>query len=158
MTFQNLRNNNTVYIIDKSSGVELKTGKVTNISLPVPRYSNSYSDLIVDLSVDVNGEITNFQKIPANSEIADFKDTIIISCNKYAITDELEAIKQRSKDLINSVDHHRRVIAECETALQKLNPDIAENRKRDMENLALREEVASLKEMISNFINNNQKK
>lgn len=157
MIFQNLRNNNTVYIIDKSNGVKLETGKVTNVSLPVPRYSNSYSDLVVDVTVDMNGEITNFQKIPANAEIADFKDTIIISCNKYILTDEIESIKQKCKDIINSVDYNRRVISECDQALQKLNPDIAENRKRDMENLALREEVSALKDMISNFINNQKK-
>jgi hypothetical protein len=62
----------------------LEIGKVTNVTLPVPKYGNAsmYNDLILDITADVDGKSTNFYKIPANSEIADFGNNIVIAINK----------------------------------------------------------------------------
>jgi hypothetical protein len=37
-------------------------GKITNISVPVPKYGNTsmYNDLVLDITVDVDGKPTNF--------------------------------------------------------------------------------------------------
>lgn len=153
MTFQNLRNNNQIYILHKDNNITLETGKVTSVSVPVPKYAgNMYSELVIDISVDINGSTTNFQKLPANTDIADFGNNMVISCNKDAINSEINAMKQKSQDIINSVNQHEQIIKDCDLILEQLNPEIAEKQRQEQDNKALREEINSLKEMFKEFI------
>ena len=155
MAFQNLRNNHQIYILHKNAIPTLEIGKITNVSVPVPKYGNTsmYTDLILDITADVDGKPTNFQKIPANSEIADFGNSVVIATNKEAMNSEVMSMKQRSLDIINSIEQHQSIIKGCDEILQVLNPEIAEKQKQEQENKALREEINSLKEMFSEFIN-----
>ena len=155
MTFQNLRNNHQIYILRKDAIPTLEIGKVINVSVPVPKYGNQsmYNDLIIDITADVDGKPTNFQKIPANSEIADFGNNLVIATNKDAMNSEVLSMKQRSLDILNSVEQHQSIIKGCDEILQSLNPEIAEKQRQEQENKALREEINSLKEMFSEFIN-----
>ena len=155
MAFQNLRNNHQIYILHKNAIPTLETGKITSISVPVPKYGNTsmYNDLVIDITADINGRATNFQKIPANSEIADFGNDIVIACNKEAMNNEVMSMKQRSLDIINSIEQHQGIVQGCDQILQVINPEIAEKQKQEQENKALREEINSLKEMFSEFMN-----
>ena len=154
MAFQNLRNNHQIYILHKDIVPVLEIGKITNISVPVPKYGNTsmYNDLILDITADVDGKSTNFQKLPANSEIADFGNSLVIATNKEAMNNEVMSMKQKSLDIINSVEQHQSIVQGCDEILQILNPEIAEKQRQEQENKALREEINSLKEMVSEFI------
>ena len=155
MAFQNLRNNHQIYILHKDVMPTLEIGKITNVSVPVPKYGNTsmYNDLILDITAEVEGKSTNFQKIPANSEIADFGNNLVIATNKNAMNSEVMSMKQRSLDIINSMEQHQSIIKGCDEILQMLNPEIAEKQRQEQENKALREEINSLKEMFSEFMN-----
>ena len=155
MTFQNLRNNHQIYILHKDTIPTLEIGKITNVSIPVPKYSNTsmYNDLVLDISVDVEGKPINLQKLPANSEIADIGNSIVVAINKEAMSNEVSSMKQRSLDIINSIEQHQNVIKGCDEILRVLNPEIAEKQRQEEENKALREEINSLKEMFSEFMN-----
>ena len=155
MAFQNLRNNHQIYILKKDVIPTLEIGKVTTVSAPVPKYGNTsmYNDLIIDITADIDGKTTSFQKIPANSEIADFGNNIVIATSKEAMNNEVVSMKQRSLDILNSVEQHQSIIKGCDEILQMLNPEIAEKQRQEQENKALREEINSLKEMFSEFIN-----
>ena len=155
MAFQNLRNNHQIYILRKDVTPVLEIGKITNVSVPVPKYGNTsmYNDLVLDITADVDGKSTNFQKLPANSEIADFGNSLVVATSKDAMNNEVMSMKQRSLDIINSVEQHRSIIQGCDEILQTLNPEIAEKQRQEQENKALREEINSLKEIVSEFIN-----
>lgn len=155
MAFQNLRNNHQIYILRKDVTPILEIGKITNVSVPVPKYGNTsmYNDLVLDITADVDGKSTNFQKLPANSEIADFGNSLVVATSKDAMNSEVMSMKQRSLDIINSVEQHRSIIQGCDEILQTLNPEIAEKQRQEQENKALREEINSLKEMFSEFMN-----
>ena len=155
MAFQNLRNNHQIYILKKDVIPTLEIGKVTTVSAPVPKYGNTsmYNDLIIDITADIDGKTASFQKIPANSEIADFGNNIVIATSKDAMNNEVVSMKQRSLDILNSVEQHQSIIKGCDEILQMLNPEIAEKQRQEQENKALREEINSLKEMFSEFIN-----
>ena len=74
MAFQNLRNGNQLFILHKDSIPTLEIGKVTNVSVPIPKYGNPgiyNQEMVVDIIVEENGQTTNFQKLPAAGEIAD---------------------------------------------------------------------------------------
>ena len=109
-------------------------------------------EMILDITADVNGTMTNFQKLPANSEIADFGNNIVISCNKEAMSSEINSMKQRGTDIVNSIQLHKDIIKGCDEILMQLNPEIQERQRQEAENKALREEVNSLKEMFKEFM------
>lgn len=155
MAFQNLRNNHQIYILHKDAVPTLEIGKVINVSVPVPKYGNTsmYNDLVLDITVDVEGKSTNFQKLPANGEIADFGNNIVVATNKNAMNSEIVSMKQRSLDIINSVEQHQSIINGCDEILQILNPEIAEKQRQEQENKQLREEINSLKQMFQEFLN-----
>jgi hypothetical protein len=39
-------------------------------------------------------------------DIADFGNNIVVSCNKEAMNSEVSSMKQRSLDIINSIETH----------------------------------------------------
>ena len=121
----------------------------------VPKYGTNsmYNDLVLDLTAEVDGKATNFQKLPATSEIADFGNNIVVATSKAAMNSEVASLKQRSLDILNSVEQHQSIINGCDEILQILNPEIAEKQRQEQENKALREEINSLKEMFSEFMN-----
>lgn len=155
MAFQNLRNNHQIYILYKDAVPTLEIGKVTNVTAPIPKYGNPsmYNDLVLDITADINGKSTNFQKLPANSDIADFGNNVVVSVSKDAMNNEVSSMKQRSLDILNSIEQHQSIIQGCDKILQLLNPEIAEKQRQEQENKQLREEINSLKEMFSEFIN-----
>lgn len=160
MAFQNLRNSNQLFILHKDSVPTLEIGKVTNVSVPVPKYGNPgmyNQEMIVDITADINGTSANFQKLPAMGDIADFGNNIVVSCNKEAMNSEVSSMKQRSLDIINSIETHQSIIKGCDEILQQLNPEIIEKQRQEQENKALREEINSLKEMFKEFINTSLK-
>lgn len=155
MAFQNLRNNHQIYILHKDAIPKLEIGKITYISVPVPKFGNNsmYNDLVLDITAEIDGKSTNFQKLPANGEIADFGNSLVIATSKDAMSNEVASMKQRSMDILNSIEQHQSIISGCDEILQALNPEIAEKQRQEQENKALREEINALKEMFSEFMN-----
>lgn len=156
MAFSNLRNSNQLFILHKDLVPKLEIGKVVNVTPPIPKYGNTgmYNpEMIIDITADINGTITNFQKLPANGQIADFGNNIVISCNKDTMNNEVVAMQQRSNDVVNSIQLHKDIIKGCDDILLQLNPEIKEKQRQEEENKALHEEVNSLKEMFKEFMN-----
>lgn len=152
MAFQNLRNGNTLYILHKTETPVLEIGKIMNVTPPIPKYGGQFNEMVVDITAEVNGVTTNFQKVPAMFELTDIGGNSVISCSKGAINDEIRAFKQRSEDIINSLDYHQKVIAGCNDIIKVLNPEIAEKEERDRETQELKEEISSLKSMFGEFM------
>lgn len=153
MAFSNLRSGNQLYILHKDSVPTIEIGKVISISQVSPKYGNMYSpEMVVDISANVNGQPTNFQKLPALGDIADFGNNIVLSCNKDAMSSEVLSMKQRSVDLINSIELHQNIIKGCDEILTQLNPEIKEKQRQEEENKALRDELNQLKDMFKEFL------
>lgn len=153
MAFSNLRSGNQLYILHKDSIPTIEIGKVISISQVSSKYGNMYSpEMVVDISANVNGQPTNFQKLPALGDIADFGNNIVLSCNKDAMSSEVLSMKQRSVDLINSVELHQNIIKGCDEILTQLNPEIKEKQRQEEENKALRDELNQLKDMFKEFL------
>ena len=63
--------------------------------------------MVVDIAAKVNGQTINYTGLPAQSDIADTisnGDSIVISDSKEAMNAEILSLKQKSLDVINSVD------------------------------------------------------
>ena len=155
--FQNLRVGNTIYVLNKENGLSLEKGTVMNVSLPVPKYPLATTfgnqEMLVDIVIKINNQEITYQKLPANSDIADFGNTgIVLSTSKEAINSEIVSLKTKSEDIINSIDYHKNIINDCDKLLSELNPDFAERQKQQDEIKALKDQIALMANSISSLI------
>lgn len=155
--FQSLRPNNQIYILKKEIP-SLEMGSVVSVSNPIPKYPTNFGqpqETILDLVVKINGQDVPFQKIPATLDIADFGNSgVVIADNREAMNSEIVSLKQKSKDILNSIDYHNRVVENCDKMLSDLNPEFAEKQAQQAEISALKLQVSDLSKSISELINN----
>ena len=150
--FQALRPNNQIYILQKDKPV-LDVGTIISVSMPTPKYPvqpmfGQPQEMVVDLVVRVNNQDVTYQKIPANLDVADFGNNgIVLSDNREAMNSEIMCLKQRSVDVINSIDYHKNLIVECDKLLTNLNPDLAEKRAQKERIDSLESQLTALMEM-----------
>lgn len=149
--FQQLRASNQLYILHKESKPFIETGSVVSVSAPKPKYpmpptigAMPQLEMVVDITANVGGQNTTFQNLPAGLDIADFgqNGNIVVSCSRDAMNSEVAAMKQRSYDVLNSIDYHKDVIAGCDEMLRTLNPEFAAKQAQD-------KEIADLKGQMS---------
>lgn len=158
--FQSLRNNQQFYILTKGVAPRLDVGIVTSVSAPqmkfsaIPQGLGTQPEYVVDVTVSVNGATQQYQKLPANKEIADFGDSygnIVVSMNRDAMNNEIATLKSRSEDHIKRVDEEKQKIIAYESILQQLNPEYAEKQKQEAEIINLKNQVAQMAQSNSNL-------
>ena len=155
MLFSQLRLNSPIYILQKDATPYVEVGQVTNVSAPMPNLSampvlGQPMSYIVDITANVGGQMTQYQKLPANAEVADFANNgnVFLSCTREGINTEVQSMRQRSADVLASVDYHREIVSVCDKMIAQLNPEVAEKEKQQQEIASLREQINSLTGLI----------
>ena len=101
--FQSLRTNQQFYILTKGVTPRLDIGTVVSVTAPqmkfqsIPQSIGSQPEYIVDVTVNVNGATQQYQRLPANKEIADFGDSygnIVVSMSRDAMNNEIATLKR----------------------------------------------------------------
>lgn len=151
--FSNLRTNSQLYILHRDSTPYVEIGQVVSVSQPRPRYqTNNFiapQEQVVDVVVGVNGNNITLQNLPANLDVADqgtINGSLFISTSRDAMNTEINSMRQKSLDIINSIEHHKKVIQDCELLLQRLNPEFAEQKQQ-------KQEIDMLKTQVSEMMN-----
>lgn len=138
--FSALRQGNPLYILEKGNDPSLKIGQIENVSLPKPKYTTYTPNLtlgmtpemVVDITVLVDGTKMEFKQIPSNNSIANFDNSnIVISESREAMSAEIDGMLQTSKQILNSIDYHKKMIVSCEEMLKKISPGFAKEKDRD---------------------------
>ena len=163
--FQNLRANQQLYILHKEASPYIDYGSVVNVSAPHPKYPMATAigqmpqmEMVVDVAVNINGQTTNFQNLPAGTDIADFgaNGNIVISCSRDAMNNEVAVMKQKSIEILNSVDFHQGVITACDKMLNLLNPEYAAKQQQDKEISDLKSQLTEMGKNVNNLMEMNR--
>ena len=125
--FSNLSKGSILYGLDTKGGVKMFTATVDSVSMPRPKYvQNTFGqmpEMVVDVVVTINGERREFKQVPSNNAIADFgPDTFVLSDSKDSLMNYVSSMLQSSRNIVNSVDKHKSLIAQYEQVLGELNP------------------------------------
>ncbi len=158
--FSNLRTNSQVYILHRDTTPYIEIGQVVSVSQPRPRYqTKNYiapQEQVVDVVVGINGNNITLQSLPANLDVADqgtINGSLFISTSRDAMNSEVNSMRQKSLDIINSVDQHKKIIQDCELLLQRLNPEFAEQKQQkqeiDMLKTQMSEMMSGMKELMA---------
>lgn len=106
-------------------------------------------ELVVDVVVNVNGNNITLQKLPASLDVADqgtANGSLFISTSRESMNTEITSLRQKSQDIINSIDYHKKVVQDYEILLQRLNPEFAEQKQQ-------KQEIDNLKAQMSEMMN-----
>lgn len=162
--FQSLRPNSQIFILHKNENPTFEIGYVTNVSAPRNKYGITTSfaqpqELVVDVVVKINDSIVNYNGLPANLDIADSYiggDQIIISDNKGAMNSEVLNLKNKSQDIINSVETHKKLLQEYDKILGTLNPEIAEKQNQKDEINSIKSQMSEMSKSMNELIEANR--
>lgn len=158
--FSNLRTNSQLYILHRDATPYIEIGQVVSVSQPRPRYqTNNYiapQEQVVDIVVSVNGNNITLQSLPANLDVADqgtINGSLFISTQRDAMNTEINSMRQKSLDIINSIEQHKKTVQDCELLLQRLNPEFAEQKQQkqeiDMLKTQMSEMMSGMKELMA---------
>lgn len=151
--FSNLRINSQLYILHRDTTPYIEIGQVISVSQPRPKFqTGNYitpQEQVVDIVVNINGNNITLQSLPANLDVADqgtINGSLFISTSRDAMNTEINPMRQKSLDIINSVENHKKTVQDCELLLQRLNPEFAEQKQQ-------KQEIDMLKTQVSEMMN-----
>jgi len=105
---------------------------------------------VIDFVVNINGQNVNLQEIPANANIADdVKTGMLITGSRDEMNTEVLTMKQKSEDVLKSVEYHQNFLRVCDQMLATLNPEFAAKQQQE-------QEISALKGQMSNMDKNMQ--
>ena len=135
--FSGIRQGNLFYILEKGEDLNLKIGQVISVSNPQPKYNqfnttNAFAqpEMVVDVKVKVGEESLDFKQLNANMNIAN-SGNVVVSDSKEAMSAEVESLLRNSKQIIESVPYHERVVSSCDVMLRELNPAFAKEKEQE---------------------------
>ena len=137
----------------------MELGYVTGVSVPRPKYTVpatfNNQEMVVDITANINGQNVSYKNLPANVDIADSfhnTTTVVVSMSKDAINAEINNLKQKSIDVLNSVDIHKRLIDSYDKIILDLNPEFADKQKQQDEINELKQQMSDLIKSVSALI------
>ena len=169
--FNALRQGSPFYILEKVDEPKLKIGGVVSVSQPTPKYNNTFipnqqfTEMVVDVVVKVGDEELKFEKLPSNLSIANFGQSgVVVSESKEAMNTEVEGMLRNSKQVIESIPYHEKVVASCDVMLRELNPSFKKEKEQE-EKIGLLEQkmngmegtLTDIREMLSLALNKSKK-
>lgn len=162
--FQSVRPNSPIYIFHKGNNPHLEIGSVASTPMIKPKYQipstfGQPQEMVVELSVKLNGQNVTYSGLPAQLDIADSfsnGESIVVADSKEAMNSEIANLRQKSVDIINSKEFHEHFISGCDKALSELNPEFAEKQAQKERIELLESQVSEMTKNIGELMNTNR--
>ena len=151
--FSTLRQNSPIYILDKKGSPVLKKGIIESVSPQRSRTGSFYGqplDMVVDITINIDGTKEEFKNIPASLNIAN-DGNLVISESKEAMSTEVDSMLSISKQILESVDYHQEVIKKCEQILKDLNPQFAKDKLQEEKINSLEERMGGVEDTLGDI-------
>ena len=151
--FQNLTQGATVSVLYRNEP-RVVEGRVMSANTHIPAFNPQQpmammSGPVTDLTVQVGNDSIPFVGLPANGIMANFPEKgIFLSVDRTFVIKELESMLSASRQILESVPSHQKMIESCEGLLLELNPDKKKEAQQAQEMTALRSEIAELKKLL----------
>lgn len=140
--FSNLRQGNSVYVLEQTDHLTLKVGKIIDNK---PNYAGT-----MDMKVKVDDKEYELTKLPYNQNIAN-SGSLIVTENKNDALNEVRKIKANSENIVNNFDYYKQNIEDCDIILKEYDSAYAKEQKQQEEINGLKQQNEELKSQISNM-------
>ena len=151
--FQGLTQGGTISVLYRNIP-KVADGKVLSVNTHLPQYNPQQplammNGPVTDITVQVGSDTIPFVGLPANGVVANFPDKgYFISTDKAAILREIESMIATSRQILESVPAHQKLVSDCEALLLELNPEKKKEAEQAKEMSDLRSEIAELKKLL----------
>ena len=138
MIFRDLKAGFPIYLFDRASR-KFKQAKVT--TNPCPDFENGKQNVMAaipgmpnygarNLKVNVQTE-DGKQSIYSvvDTEQTAYSDTLVISCSKESIINEVNALKNQANDIINKMPDFEQTVEDCDHLLSELDTTFRDQQK-----------------------------
>ena len=144
--FSDLKKGFQVHALDTNEVPKYSVGKVVAVSEPryMPQQAGTYGlqQRVVDLTVELDSE-TKTYTVPEMQNVAKAMG-ITLATGLDPIMNELEAIKQNSQDIIDSVDFNKNKIEACTSIMEAINPAFRQTKEQDRRIAGIESKVGEL--------------
>lgn len=160
--FQGLSQGATIPVLYRNIP-RVADGRVISVNTHIPTFNPQQpmammNGPVTDLTVQVGNETIPFAGLPANGVVANFPEKgIFIATDKSAILREIEAMSAASKQVLESVPTHQKMLADCEALLVELNPERKKEAQQSQELSALRGEIQEMRELLRSALGHTKK-
>lgn len=154
MLFKDVKQNYTVYILDKQD-MNISQAKVSAVGFPrmdiMQNMPGANTQTVIDVTLDSNGKIATYT-IPESLSVT-YAGNIVLSTDKDGLMHEIEAMKNNAEQVIASVDKQKRILEKANVLLSELNPVYKEKKETDLRFSKIENSISEMKDMFANFLN-----
>ncbi len=151
--FQNLTQGSIITILYKNVP-RVVDGRIISVNTHMPQFNPQQpmammNGPVTDISVQAGNDTIPFAGLPASGVVANFPDKgLFIATDRSAVVREVESMAAASKQVLESVPAHQKMVSDCEALLIDLNPERKKEAIQTQEMSAMRDEIAELKELL----------
>lgn len=153
--FSGVRQGSLFYILEKGEDLKLKIGQVVSVSNPQPKFNQipmsqpfGQSEMVVDIKVGVGEETIEFKQLGASQTIAN-SGNVVVSDSREAMSAEVEGLLRTSRQVLESIPYHEKVLTTCDTMLRELNPSFAKEKEQEEKIGALEERMGNIDDKLN---------
>lgn len=160
--FQSLSQGASIPVLYKNIP-RVADGKVISVNTHMPQYNPSQpmamlGGPVTDITVQVGNETIPFVGLPANGVVANFPEKgLFIATDKAAVLREIETMASTSRQILESVPAHQKMVKDCEALLLELNPERKKEAMQAQEISEMRNELAELRRLLSATLEHSKK-
>ena len=156
--FSGVRQGSLFYILERGEDLKLKVGQVVSVSNPQPKYNQmpigqpfAQPESVVDVRVKVGDETLEFKQLGATQSIAN-SGNVVVSDSKEAMSAEVEGLLRTSRQVLDSIPYHEKVLVSCDAMLRELNPSFAKEKEHEEKMTMLEGEVSGIKDTLNEMM------
>lgn len=136
--FQNLRQNDTIYVIDKTDVPVLKIGQVIDKGNPMPVTPTQTSGLMMGMNqrleltirAKVDGVEGDFPHLLTDESTHDYGNMTVADSRESALS-EIDKIRMKAQGELDRQELNEKTVESCEDMSKTLNPTYAKEKERD---------------------------
>lgn len=163
--FQNLRQGDTIYVIDKSGVPFLKMGVVINKSNPMSVTPTQTTGLMLGLNqqmeitlrANVGGQEGDFPHLLTIEDTHDYGNMVVAGTREAALS-EIDKIRMTSQGELDRKEYNEKTLESCEEMSKTLNPAYAKEKERDKAITSLNDRLDGIEDTMSQILKHLNKK
>lgn len=149
MNFRDIRQNSTVYLLDKAS-MGFEEAKVEAVGMPhfaAPQVGQTApTGQVVDVTIKGVPYV-----VACDNSIA-YSDKVVFATDKSSLLPEVKRLKGEAEALLAGVDKAKETVAKCDGLLCELDTAFKEKQETDKRMGAMEEKISALSDMLKGFI------
>lgn len=150
--FGSIRQGSLVYVLGKGEEPFLSVAQVVSVTPPRPKVGGNFVpgpmqlEQVVDISVKVGDDTKTFSNVGTHLSVFDTgAGGYVVSDDRAVMTNEVEAFGANSRNALDSVPYHRKVVDACKKMMSTLNPGLLREEERDAKIGSLEKEMSEIR-------------